>query len=89
MDRIVPITMKVSSLQINLGELLSSHHDAGGIGPGVQVGLNVQSLAGSRGGDQLDKDCEAGQRVAAPVAGEVPEEEGKGGQVLYFASLLF
>ena len=48
--------------------------DAGGVGAGVEFGVDRQPGAGGGGGDAVHDDFVAGQRPAAPVHGDVGEQ---------------
>ena len=54
--------------------LLVADLDAGGVGRGVQLGVDLQPAAGSGSGDGLHDHVVAGQGSPAPVHGDVGEE---------------
>src|SRR5438876_6394063 len=47
--------------------------DAGGIGVGIDFGLNAQAGAGGRVADELDDDLKADEWSSAPILGDMAE----------------
>jgi hypothetical protein len=53
---------------------LVGDRDAGGVGAGVEFGVDGEAGAGGGGADRADDDLVTGQRAAAPVAADPGEQ---------------
>ena len=73
-DRVVPVRVELVAADRQGFDLLFGVGQAGGVFAGVQLGGDGQPGGRGGGGDQLDDGLVAGQRPAAPVAGDLREQ---------------
>jgi hypothetical protein len=63
--------MEVVTADLHLGKLFVSDFDAGLIGFGIQLGMNLQPCFGGCRRNQIDDCLEAAERLSSPVLGDV------------------
>ena len=63
------ITGELHGLDLFVGDL-----DLGGVGVGVQVGVDLRAGARCRGGDEIDHDLAADEGLGAPIDRDVAEQ---------------
>src|SRR4249919_3734534 len=73
-DCIVPLAMEGVALDVDSGQFGFGDFDTAWIARAIEVAGNGESFAGRGGGDQLDDDLMADERLAAPVLGDVGEQ---------------
>jgi hypothetical protein len=66
-DRVVPLAVELVRRDCHRGELLVRDLGAGGVGAGVELGADLQALAGRGRPDQLDDHLVAGEWTSPPV----------------------
>ena len=67
MDFVVPFSMELISVEIELGDLLVGNFDAFGVGAGIQFGMDLESGSRAGGHNQAHYDLKTDQRLATPV----------------------
>ena len=67
LDFVVPVAMEVITADLHLGKFLVSDFDAGLVGFGIQLGMNLQSCFGGCRRNQIDDCLETAKRLSAPV----------------------
>ena len=73
-DCIVPLAVEGEALDVDSGQFGFGDFDTAWIARAIEVAGNGESFAGRGGGDQLDDDLMADERLAAPVLGDVGEQ---------------
>ena len=73
-DGVVPVVVEAVIVDRQGLDLFFGVGQAGGVLAGVQLGGDGQPGGRGGGGDQLDDGLVAGQRPAAPVAGDLGEQ---------------
>lgn len=73
-DCVVPVRVEAVAVDRQDFHLLLGEDEAGGVFAGIQLGGDGQPGARGGGADQLDDGLVAGQRPAAPVAGDLREQ---------------
>src|SRR6266850_4986992 len=74
MDFVVPVPMKVVTMQCDVAHLSRGDLDAGTVSAFVQLRANAQSRRRAGVADQVDDRFEGPERAAPPVRGDVTEE---------------
>ena len=67
MDFIVPFSMELISVEIELGDLPVRDLEALGVGAGIQFGMDLQPGSRTGGRNQAHDDLKTDQRLAALV----------------------
>src|SRR5271165_6462896 len=73
-DCIVPLAVEGVALDVDSGQFGFGDFDTAWIARAIEVAGNGESFDGRGGGDQLDDDLMADERLAAPVLGDVGEQ---------------
>ena len=74
MDLVIPFTVELVPFEADLREFLVLDLGSGGIGPVIEFGVHFQAFCGGRGGDEINNDLEADERLAAPVLANEAEQ---------------
>ena len=74
MDFIVPVAVEHIRLQTDPSEFLVGHLGSGRIAVGIEFGMDLQPFGSGGGGDEIDDDLEADQRLATPVLADETEQ---------------
>src|ERR1035441_207224 len=74
MDFVVPFSMELISVEIELGDLLVGNFDALGVGAGIQFGMNLESGSRAGGRNQAHYDLKTDQWLATPVLRDAGKE---------------
>src|SRR2546421_11191627 len=75
-NRVVPVSMKLSSFAPQSLHLGIADFDPGGVRPRIEGRLNMQSLCRRGGANQADDNPPTHQRLATPIGGGVAEQPG-------------
>jgi hypothetical protein len=73
-EGVVPVAVEAVPGNGQSGDLVVGDLDAGGVGVGVEFGVDGQAGLGGGRRDAFDDDFMAGQGPAAPVHGDVGEQ---------------
>ena len=73
MDDVIPVPMKVRTLQLDSGQIGIRDLNASRIGVCVQLALNLQAFRGGRVGNQIHDNLVADERATPPVLCDVAE----------------
>ena len=74
MDFVVPFSMELISVEIELSDLLVGDLDACGVGAGIQFGMDLQSGRGAGGSNQAHNDLKTDQWLSTPVLSNARKE---------------
>ena len=67
MDLVVPVTVEPITFQTDPSELLVVYFGPSRVDAIIDFGMDLQTLGGSRGGDEVDDHLEADERLSPPV----------------------
>src|SRR5437763_2743682 len=74
MDLIIPFSVELIPLKIELRYLLVRYLDALRIAAGVHFRMDLETSRGDGSGNQIDNHFDADQRLAAPVLGDARKQ---------------
>ena len=74
MDLVVPVTVEPITFQTDPSELLIVYFGPSRVDAIIDFGMDLQTLGGSRSGDEVDDHLEADERLAPPVLTDEAEE---------------
>ncbi len=74
LDLVVPVAMELVAADFDQCKLFVRDLDAGLIGFGIQLGMNLEACRGSGRRNEIDDCLEATERFAAPILGDVGEQ---------------
>ncbi len=66
--------MEIVALEMEVVHLQIGDFDSGGVGRGIEFGLDAEAFVRGCGGDELDNDFMADEGFAAPVSGDVAKQ---------------
>jgi hypothetical protein len=67
MDLVVPVTVEPITFETDPSEFPVVYFGPGRVDAIIDFGLDLQTLGGSRGGDEIDDHLEADERLSPPV----------------------
>src|SRR5215471_7480232 len=74
MDLVVPVAVEPITFQTDPSEFLVVYFGPSRVDAIIDFGMNLQTLGGSRGGDEIDDHLEADERLSPPVLTDEAEE---------------